>query len=154
MDACGWISTTLLASFPRVKTLTSELQLVKDVLTLSSLVEVRAEWVRPYKWSQFVLPDAAPSVFDSGSMSVEHVTGTLVDVEQLLLQNPSAKNDIESSSAAGLSRDSPMVDVIAQAQQTNGVIENFAEEHHEYEDDEEEDEEEDDVVFVLGKDAN
>ena len=140
----------LLGSFPRVKTLTLDLQLVKDVLTLSSLVEVRGDWVRPHKWSRFALPDAAPSVVDADGTSPDQVARPPVDIEQLVLQNPPAKNDVDAPTVSG---EPPVVTVIAQVQQTNGIVENVAEEHHEYEDEDDEDEE-DDVVFVLGKDAN
>ena len=64
MDAGGWIPIPLLASFNRVKTLTYDVQLVRDVLTLSALVEVRADWVRMHRWQQWVLPDAPPSPLD------------------------------------------------------------------------------------------
>ncbi|KAH9921379.1 hypothetical protein B0H21DRAFT_199855 [Amylocystis lapponica] len=69
MDAQGWISISLIASFNRVKHLTMDLQLVKDVLTLSSLVEVREDWVRMRQWEQFVLPYAPKSALEGGSPS-------------------------------------------------------------------------------------
>lgn len=59
----------LLASFNRVKILTQDLNLVKEVLYLSSMVQVRDEWVRMGGWERFVLPDAAESIvpeFDVG----------------------------------------------------------------------------------------
>ncbi|KAF8178429.1 hypothetical protein BJ912DRAFT_856244 [Pholiota molesta] len=61
MDARGWIPISLIASFNRVKQLTMDVQFVKDVLTLSSLVQVRGSMVRMGGWERFVLPDAAPS---------------------------------------------------------------------------------------------
>lgn len=39
-----------------------DLQLVRDVLTLSSLVEVKDDFVRVRVWEQYVLPNAAPSM--------------------------------------------------------------------------------------------
>lgn len=64
MDAQGWIPIGLLVSFNRVKALTFDAQLVRDVLTLSSLVEVHSEWVRTHRWRNYVLPDAPPSPLD------------------------------------------------------------------------------------------
>ncbi|KAJ3559164.1 hypothetical protein NM688_g507 [Phlebia brevispora] len=61
MDKRGWIAIHILASFPRVRTLTYDHQLVKDILTLSSLVEVKGDWVRIHRWEQYVLPDAPAS---------------------------------------------------------------------------------------------
>jgi la-related protein 1 len=61
MDSRGWVPIQLISSFNRVRQLTVDAQLVRDVLTLSTLVEVRDEWVRMNGWEQFVLPDAPPS---------------------------------------------------------------------------------------------
>ncbi|KAK2465616.1 hypothetical protein APHAL10511_002508 [Amanita phalloides] len=61
MDAKGWIPIITLASFNRVKNLTHDYQCVKDVLTLSSLLTVKHDWVRMHGWERFVLPNAAPS---------------------------------------------------------------------------------------------
>lgn len=63
MDSLGWISIPLIASFNRVKQLTNDVQMVKDVLGLSSLVEVRDDFVRMSndQWRSFVLPGAAVS---------------------------------------------------------------------------------------------
>jgi la-related protein 1 len=61
MDSCGWIPISLIASFNRVRQLTVDEQLVKDVLILSSMVEVLHDSVRMIGWEQFVLPDAVKS---------------------------------------------------------------------------------------------
>lgn len=61
MDSQGWIAIPLIASFNRIRRLTVDVQLVRDVLTLSSLLQVKDPWVRMIGWEQFVLPDAAPS---------------------------------------------------------------------------------------------
>ncbi|KAI0790350.1 hypothetical protein C8Q75DRAFT_112098 [Abortiporus biennis] len=68
MDSRGWIHIPLIASFERVKSLTLDLQLVQDVLALSSLVEVRDDYVRIHRWERYILPTAAKSVVeDTGS---------------------------------------------------------------------------------------
>lgn len=64
MDARGWIPISVIASFNRVRNLTLDVQLVRDVLTLSSLVQVRGNMVRMGGWEPFVLPDAAPSTVE------------------------------------------------------------------------------------------
>jgi la-related protein 1 len=61
MDSSGWIPISLIASFNRVRQLTMDVQLVRDVLILSSVVQVKDDWVRMGSWEQFVLPDAAAS---------------------------------------------------------------------------------------------
>lgn len=64
MDDQGWIPISLIASFNRVKKLTTEVHLVRDVLNLSSLTEVKGEYVRMAReqWKQFVLPNAPRSI--------------------------------------------------------------------------------------------
>jgi hypothetical protein len=65
MDTEGWISIPMIASFNRIKSLTPEVPLVKEMMELSSLLEVQGEHVRiagedAKKW---VLPNAQPSPF-------------------------------------------------------------------------------------------
>jgi la-related protein 1 len=62
---------SLIASFNRVRRLTMDEQLVKDVLGLSSVVEVMHDHVRMVGWEQFILPDAAPSTVESGGYEEE-----------------------------------------------------------------------------------
>ncbi|KAI0635318.1 hypothetical protein C8Q77DRAFT_697325 [Trametes polyzona] len=64
MDNRGWIPIPIIASFNRVRKLTTDTQLVTDVLTLSSLVEVRDGHVRVHQWQQYILPTAHPSVVE------------------------------------------------------------------------------------------
>ncbi|TFK17160.1 hypothetical protein FA15DRAFT_711075 [Coprinopsis marcescibilis] len=64
MDSRGWIPIPLIASFNRVRRLTMDANLVKEVLLLSLTVEVRDNWVRMRDWKRFVLPDAAVSVVE------------------------------------------------------------------------------------------
>ena len=61
MDSRGWIPISLIASFNRVRALTTESHLVMEVLMLSSLVEVKGSHVRMRQWQQYVLPTAPAS---------------------------------------------------------------------------------------------
>ncbi|KAJ8472571.1 hypothetical protein ONZ45_g16610 [Pleurotus djamor] len=65
MDSRGWIPISVFASFKRVMALTADINLVRDVLILSSIVEVREDWVRMRDWEQFVLPGATPSLIEA-----------------------------------------------------------------------------------------
>lgn len=56
MDSQGWISISLIASFNRVKQLTLDVQLVRDALSKSSLVELRDHDVRVHNWKQYLVP--------------------------------------------------------------------------------------------------
>jgi la-related protein 1 len=64
MDNRGWVPISLIANFNRVKQLTVDERLVKEVLILSTVVEVRGEWVRMNRWEQFVLPNARRSTVE------------------------------------------------------------------------------------------
>lgn len=66
MDSHGWLSISLIASFNRVKLLTADVQLVRDALAKSSLVELRDHYIRVHDWKQYVVPDASRSVVDEG----------------------------------------------------------------------------------------
>ena len=61
MDTRGWIPIPLIASFNRVRQLTTDVQLVREVLTLSSVVQVCGGMVRMDGWESFVLPGALVS---------------------------------------------------------------------------------------------
>src|SRR5437879_4930990 len=64
MDVRGWIPIPLIASFNRVRQLTMDAQLVREVLALSTLVQVRGNMVRMGGWERYVLPDASPSTVE------------------------------------------------------------------------------------------
>jgi len=68
MDSRGWIPISLLASFNRVRQLTLDPQLVRDVLALSQVIEMRDDCVRVGggEWAQFVLPNAPMSMVEAG----------------------------------------------------------------------------------------
>lgn len=62
MDSRGWIPVSVLASFNRVRKLTVDMNLVREMLYLSSMVQIRDDWVRMGGWERFVLPSAEESV--------------------------------------------------------------------------------------------
>jgi la-related protein 1 len=66
MDSRGWIPISLLASFNRVRQLTLDQRLVRDVLALSTIAEVRNDFVRlgAGEWARFVLPGAPASTVE------------------------------------------------------------------------------------------
>ncbi|KAL1744278.1 winged helix DNA-binding domain-containing protein, partial [Schizophyllum fasciatum] len=61
MSPQGWIHIPLLASFKRVRQLTTDLQVVREVLALSRIAQAQDEWVRPLSWQQYVLPTQPPA---------------------------------------------------------------------------------------------
>jgi len=84
MDSRGWIPISLLASFNRVRQLTLDPQLVRDVLALSQIVEMRDDCVRMAggEWAQFVLVDAPVSTVEGttvGSTAEEEEDGEHVE---------------------------------------------------------------------------
>ncbi|TFK67572.1 winged helix DNA-binding domain-containing protein [Pluteus cervinus] len=71
MDSRGWITISLLASFNRIKQLTVDMQLIRDVLGLSTEVEVKGDWVRTKDWAQYILPDAAKSTIEPEGSGID-----------------------------------------------------------------------------------
>ncbi|WOO83742.1 La-related protein 1 [Vanrija pseudolonga] len=67
MDSEGWIDTAMIASFNRIKQLVSDVALVTEVMTMSSLLEVKEDKVRLSGGAakRWVLPDAKPSKFEA-----------------------------------------------------------------------------------------
>ncbi|GMK57820.1 hypothetical protein CspeluHIS016_0406540 [Cutaneotrichosporon spelunceum] len=83
MDAEGWIDIAMIASFNRIKTLTADVAIVREVMALSSLLELDGDRVRlsTSEWCRWVLPDAkpvntlgalSPSPKKSGETEVSH----------------------------------------------------------------------------------
>jgi la-related protein 1 len=153
MDAKGWIPVSLIASFNRVRRLTMDVHLVRDVLLLSSMVEVRGDWVRMNGWEQFVLPNASAS-----------------EVETLDYERP--ETYVQSFQEEGGGHVQPHSDLHTHGEvhtygepllhgEANYVLpagvanvegEENVEDEYEDEEDEEEEEEEEDVVFVMSHD--
>ncbi|KAF9003424.1 hypothetical protein BDQ17DRAFT_1356199 [Cyathus striatus] len=145
MDSRGWIPIPLIASFNRIKRLTADVQLVRDVLTLSSIVQVREDNVRMGGWERYVLPDAPKSAVDEYA-----VVSPIYTVPPQLLQNIASgqqeRPQLQSEESIPSSH-SPLV---------NGVHVSEAHYHpdgDDFVDSEEDGESEDEVEFVLGEDA-
>jgi la-related protein 1 len=62
MDSQGWIPVHTVASFNRLRRLTPDTQVVRDMMVLSSLVELSPDGEKARMahgaWTPFVLPDA------------------------------------------------------------------------------------------------
>lgn len=69
MDDEAWVPVTLIANFPRVQSLTNDIQLILDSLRTSTVVEVQGDKVRPRKqWKKWATTsDRFPA--DSGVQS-------------------------------------------------------------------------------------
>lgn len=69
MDDQGWVPITLIANFPRVKSLTSNVQLILDSLQASTIVEVKDDKLRRrVDWMKWISSSGRVSI-DSGSQS-------------------------------------------------------------------------------------
>jgi la-related protein 1 len=99
MDNRGWVPISLIANFNRVKQLTMDEHLVKEVLILSKVVEVRGEWVRMNRWEQFVLPTARSSVVEdnmpSGSGDEGHKEKTMTEGYVLVGEDEEEEDEVE-----------------------------------------------------------
>jgi la-related protein 1 len=67
MDNQGWVDITMISSFNRIKSLTADLETVKEVASLSTILEICDQNIRLAhgQWRQWVLPDARPSAIGS-----------------------------------------------------------------------------------------
>ncbi|KAG9083073.1 hypothetical protein FRC07_014021 [Ceratobasidium sp. 392] len=91
MDSQGWIPISTVASFNRLRRLTPDVHIVREMMMLSSLVEISPDGDKARMahgaWSTFVLPDAQDASASSVSAASEPVTmggtspATSVDVE-------------------------------------------------------------------------
>ncbi|KAF6757700.1 hypothetical protein DFP72DRAFT_808690 [Ephemerocybe angulata] len=151
MDSRGWIPISIIASFNRVRRLTVDANIVREVLYLSSILQVRDDWVRMGGWEQFVLPDAEESV-------VPEANG-----------NPMARSQMPPPMGMPLGGREPPVDVAPMYLMHNGVpvgpgaglLPGFAAEVAAHQGggvngvgSGDGDEEEDDVLFVMTSDAS
>jgi la-related protein 1 len=86
MDTEGWISIAMIASFNRIKTYSADVALVKEMMEVSSLLEVQGDHVRiagdqAKKW---VLPDAKPSPFPPSEFTPTPATTAAASVSDTL----------------------------------------------------------------------
>ncbi|KAG8713603.1 hypothetical protein FRC09_018532 [Ceratobasidium sp. 395] len=74
MDSQGWIPVSTVTSFNRLRRLTLDVQLVREMMMLSALVELSADGEKARMaqgaWSTFVLPDAQDASVSASSQSV------------------------------------------------------------------------------------
>ena len=144
MDSRGWVPIALIASFNRVKQFGASLQVVKEVLMLSSVVLVKDEWVRMIGWEQFVLPDAAKSTVEEEEeeyatpAGVEDPQGAIADADHGPLEG------VYYDHSGKLGHGSE------HHQGQEGDVETQREEAA----DEIEDDDEEDVVFVVSHEAS
>lgn len=128
MDSKGWVPISLIASFNRVRQLTVDIHLVRDVLVLSSVVQVKGDWVRMSGWDKFVLPDATISVVetqDQGESGAQSI-------------------DVRGNADYTPAEDDMMADALAHDAEEGDT---------EVDGDLEDDDDEEDVVFVMGSEV-
>lgn len=78
MDDQGWVSISLIASFPRVSKLTSDVQLILDTLGASTVVEVQGDKIRRRdNWNKWI-PSVGQSLPDLGLQSQSESTDIML----------------------------------------------------------------------------
>ena len=58
MDEEGWIDVPLIGSFNRLKQLTTDVNLVREMMNISYICDVREMKVRTRDWHQWIMPGA------------------------------------------------------------------------------------------------
>jgi len=135
-----------------------EMDLVRDVLFLSKVVQVKGGWVRMNDWERYVLPDAAASdVEGTGYEHDETYAQHHEEQEGEYVHTHSegyAHGDVhkygEPSSDDNTCDDSPPAGDAGREGEQDGDVNGNAEEDIEDECEDEDDEE--DVVFVMSRD--
>jgi la-related protein 1 len=118
MDSEGWIEVSMIASFNRIKSLTPDVAIVREVMEMSILLEVKEDMVRLAgdEGMRWVLPDAPPCKFSGGSpgrnlsprklagegAELSHgvpdtATASALGIEDLLHAVPMPKFDVENA---------------------------------------------------------
>jgi hypothetical protein len=175
MDTRGWIPIPLIASFNRVRQLTADVQLVREVLTLSSIVQVCGGMVRMGGWESFVLPGAPVSAVEGEGQEenrpeqqqqqqqqhpyeqhppYEMVGSALWQGTRYVEEEGPSPPSLEDDKNGGSLDDGHGRRALVNGHSdhpSSFVPEAAVKGHEELEDEEEEDEEEEeDVVFVMG----
>lgn len=71
MDQEGWIEIALIAAFKRLASLTSDINLVREMMRLSCMTELRENKVRTVDWQNWILPMSKPVSWQDPSSSIE-----------------------------------------------------------------------------------
>lgn len=74
MDAEGWIDVALIAAFKRLKMLTSDIDLVRQMMNVSYMCEVRENKVRTRDWQRWILPGAAAPSWTANAQPVSQTS--------------------------------------------------------------------------------
>lgn len=118
MDLEGWIDIAMIASFNRIKSLTPDVTIVREVMDMSSLLEVKGDKVRlgGGEAKRWVLPDAKPSSMEGSGLNmtspkksseateISHGLPPSVDtgvsalgIENMIPVSPPTKFDVENA---------------------------------------------------------
>ncbi|KAK7310984.1 hypothetical protein RJT34_08813 [Clitoria ternatea] len=108
MDEQGWVSINLIASFPRVKSLTSNIELILDSLKASTVVEVkgdklrrRNDWIKwlPSTQLQANSGSASPSGSSCNNVASDFGKITLDEATADKINSESATNGVTGESS-------------------------------------------------------
>ncbi|MED6180789.1 hypothetical protein PIB30_013682 [Stylosanthes scabra] len=87
MDEQGWVPITLIANFPRVKNLTSNIQLILDSLRGSAIVEVQGDKLRRHnEWMRWLPATHLRADSSSVSPSGPRVNNLAADFQAITLE--------------------------------------------------------------------
>ncbi|CAL5205784.1 unnamed protein product [Lathyrus oleraceus] len=98
MDEEGWVSITVIANFPRVKSLTSNVQLLLDSMKNSTVVDVKGDKLRRrYDWMKWL--SSSQVQVDSGSVSPSESSynNLAADLQTINLETTKAEGESQHS---------------------------------------------------------
>ncbi|XP_058725402.1 la-related protein 1C-like [Vicia villosa] len=102
MDEEGWVPITVIANFPRVKSLTSNVQLLLDSMKNSTVVDVKGDKLRRrYDWMKWL--SSSQVKVDSGSVSPSESSynNLAADLQTINLEETTTEAEGESQHSNG-----------------------------------------------------
>ncbi|GAV87141.1 La domain-containing protein [Cephalotus follicularis] len=110
MDAQGWVPISLIASFPRVKNLTNNIQLILDSLRTSTVVEVQDDKVRRRNdWMKWIhnsgWQPTESGFITPGGLSYDKLT---TSIQKMTMEEVAADQNSTTSKATPYSNDVPV----------------------------------------------
>lgn len=107
MDEEGWVPITLIANFPRVRNLTSNIQLILESMRTSKVVDVQGDKLRRHdEWMKYLPSAQVQADSSSVSPSESSYNNLTADFQTTISLEKTTKDEGESSGQSQLSNGS------------------------------------------------
>lgn len=69
MDPEGWLDIPLIVGFPRLQSMQAVESDMRELMALSSLLEMDGNRVRPHQWRRYIIPNTSTNVVEGETVS-------------------------------------------------------------------------------------